>query len=366
MIYTSILHKRVIAKILLIYAFVFVTSGCSLLGYIKFPKTDLDAFLDGDQIGGEKVSKVMSSEGGKAISVENMITEQCSPEIDTKYAYRRRMAILAFDIADRRDVVDFPHIERRYPQLLARTIDNERFIVKDATHLRLLNNIDKQNGSWVEPVADQVMSLAEMLGVQFIVSGSLDDLSVDTRNQVDLLNFVDLLRENSPLSRKKFLGKQPRRFSVSLNIYDGGTGVLIKRQTFSDEGHFNADIQRHQKLLSSSFLKTDYGELVTGVVTAQANSFLASLDCIPMQAKVIRATDEGLLFDAGIDSLVIPGDTLQVFRRVSVDPNNSHRYRLESYGRINVFRSNPLVAEGVFEEGDMASGIRPGDIVQAW
>ncbi len=366
MSYPSMLNKCVIAKFLLIYALILLTSGCGLLGYIKFPKTDLDAFLDGDWIGGGEESKVMSIEDGKAIPVESMISEQCSPNIDTKYAYRRRVALLAFDIADRRDAVDFPHIERRYPQLLARTIDSERFIVKDATHLRLLINADKRNGSWVEPMADQVVSLAEKLGVQFIVNGSLDDLSVDTRDQVDLSNFVDLLRENTPLSRKKLLGKQPRRFTVSLNIYDGGTGILIKRQTFSDEGHFDADIQHHKKLLSSSFLKTAYGELMAGVVSVQANSLLTSLDCIPMQAKVIRATDKGLLFDAGIESLVVPGDTLQVFRRVSLNSDSSSRYRLENYGSISVSRSNPLVAEGVFEDGDMASGISPGDIVQAW
>jgi len=379
MSYTSKLHKCVIAvtsKMALACALIFLVSGCSLLGDIKFPKTDLDAFLDGDQIEKEStaeleeelapVSVVVTTDEGQPKPVENVITEQCSPDVDTKYAYRRRIALLAFDIANRRDAVDFPHIERRYPQLLASTIDSERFIVKDATHLRLLNNVDMRNGYWVEPKADQIMSLAKTLGVQFIVSGSLDDLSVDTRDQVHLLNFVDLLRENTSLSRKKLMGKQPRRFTVSLNIYDGGTGVLIKRQTFSDEGHFDADIQRHQKLLTSSFLKTAYGELMKGVVTAQANSFLASLDCIPMQAKVIRATDNGLLFDAGVESLVIPGDRLQVFRRVSIGSDNSNRYRLENYGSISVSRSNPLVAEGIFEEGDMASGIRPGDIVQAW
>ena len=63
---------------------------------------------------------------------------------------------------------------------------------------------------------------------------------------------------------------------------------------------------------------------------------------------------------------MIPGDTLQVFRRVSIDSDSSNRHRLEKYGSINVSRSNPMVAEGVFEDGDMASGIRPGDIVQAW
>ncbi len=368
---TNILNQRVVAitsKIVLVNIVVLLVVGCSLLDNVTFPKTDLDAFLDGDKIEKElePIAAVLTSGEVGMIPVEKVVTELCSPDIDTKYAYRRRIAVLAFDIADRRDAVDFPHIERRYPQLLVSTIDSERFIVKDATNFRLLNNMDKRNGSWVEPMANQIISLAERLGVQFIVSGSLDDLSVDTKSQISLLNFMGLLRENTPLSRKKMMGKQPRHFTVSLNIYDGGTGILIKRQTFSDEGLFDADIQRHQKLLSSSFLKTAYGELMVGVVTAQANSFLASLDCIPMQAKVIRATNKGLLFDAGIESLVIPGDALQVFRRVSIGPDNSNHYRLENYGSIIVSRSNPMVAEGVFEEGDMASGIRPGDIVQAW
>ena len=316
---TNILHKRVVAttsKIVLANIVVLLVVGCSLLENVTFPKTDLDAFLDGDKIEEELVPEpepepiamVLTPDEIDVMPVESLATERCSPDIDTKYAYRRRIAVLAFDIADRRDAVDFPHIERRYPQLLVSTIDSERFIVKDATNFRLLNNMDKRNGSWVEPMANQIISLAERLGVQFIVSGSLDDLSVDTKSQISLLNFMGLLRENTPLSRKKMMGKQPRHFTVSLNIYDGGTGILIKRQTFSDEGLFDADIQRHQKLLSSSFLKTAYGELMVGVVTAQANSFLASLDCIPMQAKVIRATNKGLLFDAGIESLVIPGE----------------------------------------------------------
>jgi len=347
-------------------------SGCSTirsfelpsfeLPSFELPKSDLNAFLDGDLPGEvEAVDDVVDQEGDNAAK-RRVIKQQCPPEADPKYSYRRGIALLAFDIRNRRDSVDFSDIERQYPEILGGFIDQERFIVKPATHLRLLNEIDRRSGAWVEPKSQQIKQLADELGVQFIVTGMIEDMSIEDPS----IGVMRLVMDSA--ARKKIMGKVIRHLAVSMNVYDGGTGVVIKRQTFADKAYVNVDALKQRKSLSQEYFRSHYGTLMTEILKQQSDFIIPALDCIPMQAKIVAVDDMGVTVDVGTESLVVPGDKLQLFRRVAIDWRDSpeKRYRLERYGVITVSRSSLLTAHGYFDFEDMASGVNPGDIVQAW
>lgn len=387
--------KVLVASLLLISL-----SGCTSFFSIqsiksnvdKFLKPDLHAFLDNDSIPKpeeeeeaveyveeediEEVSKdevkqehtdettEISKVLQEAPIIEDVIAERCSPDADPKFSYRRRIGLLAFDINNRQDSSDFPHIETQYPELLQGVIDNERFIVKAATQYRLLNKTDSLYGGWVESRRLQVMQLAKELGVQFIITGAAEDMSVVNPRTSALQLFFD------KHARNKLMGEVIRHLEMSLSVYDGGTGRLIKRQTFADSVTIDTKNVSERKQLNKTFLKSPYGQLMAKILQQQSDFLLPALDCIPMQMTVLAVSgrDGTVTFDGGIESLVLPGDKLQLYRRIDMDWEGTQKklYRLERYGVLTVSRSNTFSAEALFDQGNMASGVNPGDIVQAW
>ena len=407
-------------RVTLLFCLALALTGCGNLLTSGSMKTDLNAFLDGDAVeeeieeeavvleGVEELEEVEPVEpvepvivieevvGVEAIEVveeveaaEEVIEivevepsideaaklaileledlpppplERCSVAVDPKFAYRRRLALLAFTIADRRETADFPLLEQQYPEMLKAYINKDRFIVTPATHVRLLAEDDGRNGAWVDPVRQQVMKLANDLGVQFVVAGEILDMSVGKPD----VGFFGLM--TSFVAGENLLAKEKRNLVVALNIYDGGTGALIKRQTFADDVYVDANSSSHRKSLSKAFFSTYYGKRMTKMFHQQGDFFLSALDCIPMRAKVVAVDDSTVTIDAGIESLILSGDKLQIFRRkyFSWDSSSSGNYRLERYGEITMSGSGPLNSQGVFEYAGMLSGVSPGDIVQAW
>jgi len=392
------------ARMPMLFLLVISLTGCSSFFSMetmktdvrKFLKSDLHAFLDGDSIGIPKeeepepvveeepvvVEEVVKhakegkesekqedtgKDGGEGMVVAEVpkkpvIVERCSPDTDPKFSYRRRIALLAFDINNRQESSDFPHIETQYPELLHDFIDSDRFIVRTATEYRLLNKTDLQRGAWVESNRLQIMKLAKDLQVQFIVTGVAEDMSVvDPR-----IDTFQLLMNRA--ARNRLRGEVIRHLEMSLNVYDGTTGRLIKRQTFADAVAIDALSLNKRKLLNKTFLKSNYGQLMAKILQKQSDFLLPALDCIPMQMTVLSVDNGSITFDAGIESLVLPGDRLQLYRRIRMDWEGTvdKLYRLQRYGSLTVSRSSTFSAEAEFEQASMASGVNPGDIVQAW
>ena len=369
---SALVWGRKASLVVLIGVVLMSISGCESLWTKGMLKTDLNKFLDGDALQ-EPVEEVEVVEDLPPVEVEVaepvavieevvVPIERCAAEVDAKFSYKRRVAILAFDIHQRQDTADFPHIDRQYPDLLSRYVDQDRFIVNTATTYRLLNHVDLGNGAWVEPDRQQVKHLANELNVQFVVTGIVDDMSVVSPD----VNAVNFALDHTV--RKKWRGKIKRNLAVTLSVFDGGTGMLIKRQMFADDTYVDSRMLQNRKSLSKAFLRSQYGELMTTILKKQGEFFLSALDCIPLQAKVIAVDKRGVTFNAGIENMIISGDKLQIFRRVDIDwsDNSSSNYRLEKYGSLTVSRSGPSYAYALFEEDDMSSGINPGDIVQAW
>lgn len=385
-----------VKRMLVVVMLPIIISGCSghlsmnnvKSGVKRFFKSDLNAFLDGDgdvvrnkeqsdpiaepvDEGAENaVGDIIDANDSIQEVADNESLERCSPDDDPKFSYRRRVALLAFDITNRQESTDFPHIETEYPQLLQDFIDNERFAVTSATHYRLLGNTDARNGAWVESRRRQIMQLAKELGVQFIVTGAAEDMSVidPEVNALQLFTNDAARKALTGAAKKKLTGKVDRHLALTLDIYDGGTGRLIKRQGFADSTAIKSRSLSKRKYLNKAYLKSQYGQMIGEMLKQQGESLLLALDCIPMQMKVLAVNDEGVTFDAGIESLVLPGDKLQLFRRVKFGwgGDSEERYQLERYGALTVSRTNTYSAEGVFDQANMASGVNPGDIVQAW
>ena len=91
-----------------------------------------------------------------------------------------------------------------------------------------------------------------------------------------------------------------------------------------------------------------------------------SLACLPMRGQITRVGASTVELDVGTETLLIPGDKLQVFRREQAGWSSAGKwlYRLKHAGTLTITRSYPLGAIAKYNRG--LFNLSPGDVVQAW
>ncbi len=297
--------------------------------------------------------------------------DSCQAKTDPQYLYRKRVAVLAFDINSPKSAVDLPFIERDYAQALFERLNRDRFILTDATHTRLLVKSDGVSGYEVPLIAEQVVGLAKQLNVQFIVTGKIVDVST-YEGRTDIGRLFRGLPHLGVVDPKHFFRKvdgDGRQLVVELQIYDGLNGAPVYRDVFpvAIDGEY---LNHHNVAMRhSSFLtKGAFGEAAVDMLEKQAGVVAEELTCLPMVSTVRRVNNALVHINVSVESKIIPGDRFKVFRRVVIgtNPNGQYEFDFEYHGHLTVTRVGPTKSMGILDRGYSAYELTPGDIVQAW
>jgi hypothetical protein len=155
---------------------------------------------------------------------------------------------------------------------------------------------------------------------------------------------------------------------VELAVYDGPSGALIKQDIYSGGANQRINTDRYSGLDSNRFWQSDYGQLLSKVLNDQAQMVERSIECLPMRAQVVSANAGHIEINAGVDTLLMPGDKLKLFHRAPTGQvrDNENAYRWQYFGEVTVAGVFPMRAVAMLDENLPLDIIRPGDIVQAW
>ncbi len=164
------------------------------------------------------------------------------------------------------------------------------------------------------------------------------------------------------------LNQATRHLVVSTTLYDGTSGLAIKRQRFAGQAEVRQNTQSNNKTLNSNYLTTTYGITINDVLKKQGHFISTALDCIPMQANIVAVNRDIITLDIGIESLLMPGDTLQLYQRINATWPNAPQgsYRLERYGKVTITESHSAGAQATLQDNLSTRNIFAGDAVQAW
>lgn len=338
-------------------AAVLLLAGC---GATIGQKSALDAFLQGETVTVEEREQQPTQSNRYG----------CMNGDDPRLAFRKRVGVMALGLQRREDAVDMPYIEEAYGKALIHRLDDERLIVVDATHFGVLYHSGDLHPARQSLHTDRVKQLADKLGVQFIVTGRLLDLSF-ARGNGHLLSPVGGINHWKSMAGalwQRTSGKYPRQFSAELSVYDGSSGMLIQRQQYSGEAPHEMIVSQGAGFGSYRFWQSQYGQLVSDQLAQQTQMVESALACLPMRSQVIAANGSTVEIKAGTEALLIPGDRLQLFHREgqrwSLD--GTRTYKLKHVGSLTVTRVYPSGAMGTLDDARLIGLITPGDVVQAW
>lgn len=256
--------------------------------------------------------------------------------------YRKKVAVLQFDVQDRSQILDLPGIEQQWPRELLRRLEQSGdFLGVDGTTYL----VSKTSPGYKFDNPESYAHLAEKLDAQIIVSGIIRSL----------------------VKRKGWVYDQ-RDIDVELFIHDGLSGARIANYRFTETVEkFSIVSVTGKWLRNESFLSSSFGKTMDTILERNVEVVRDNLQRIPFTARIVEINGNEIVFNAGTSSLVGVGDVLMTYR-LSADPlrygdQNFYLGRRETpIATMAVEQVQPLFAVGKLEI-DKAQ-LFPGDIIR--
>ena len=232
----------------------------------------------------------------------NVSDQSAAHEKQLSLRYRRKVAVTQFRVSDRRHIHDLPNIEIDMAKDLVRRLQGENFYAVDASEYLLPKSIDPYKGMG-ETTGQLIVDLANRLGVQFIITGTIRDLGV---------------------THHPFWA-QVRHAELEVMVLDGVSGTLVSRHRANGsvwEGRL-FDFPTTEPSMNDKFYAAPVGEEVNKLLSQLVGQAAADMRRLPFTAHVIQAKGKQVQFDVGATSLIKVGDVLMTYRLASEPTMNA-------------------------------------------
>ncbi len=271
--------------------------------------------------------------------------------------YRRKVAVSQFHVLDRTQIHDLPKIETELArELERRLISDGRVLTVDASQYLLPLTeegvISQRRILGALPPArepHQVASeFAESLGVQFVVTGVIRDMSVSNH----------------------FLGRKMRHLELDLFIHDGISGASVARHRVSETVEENALSESHPGdtvPMSEKFFASPFGQKVDQMLDRMVALIVSDVTSQPFTARVIRAEGKRVYFDAGGLANIRVGDVLNTYKLSETPVKDFPGQRALGYAEQPATSLIVTQVQRLFSVGELAEDtarLAPGDVIR--
>ncbi|NVK42228.1 MAG: flagellar assembly protein T N-terminal domain-containing protein [Oceanospirillaceae bacterium] len=277
------------------------------------------------------------------------------------HAYRNHVAVTAFPLLHplQANLGRLDGIESALPALLAQALDhNPNLQSHDASHYSLMQNpATAPTRQLSDASLSNLAPDAGQLGVQYLVSGVIRDLSMASPaihgEQNQLKHWYNRLRTQD--------ARYLRTLELELYVHDALTGALLLRRPYRTEELWNLPQHEATGFDTAAFWEQDFGRATRQLVNRISSDIGEHLACQPFRAEILRVENDRVWFRAGRSDGIARGDRLSL-------------YRLEhSFGTTLANTRQTLIVDDV--QGTTASGtfavlgeqvnIQRGDMVVA-
>lgn len=193
-------------------------------------------------------------------------------------------------------------------------------------------------------ISDQVQNIAEEFQSQFIVSGSIDDMSMVYPERY----FERSGWDNIVLTTNRLVGgwfSRPsddiriRNFSFRVVLFDGVSGQIIYDRRYQTGGIWDAGYTEIIKFGTPRFWATDYGQAVSGLVDKVVLELGHKIRCQPFMVNATVVEGQRTVHvDAGMNHGVKIGDVFGVYSKRRVRHPYSSRSASAGYVSLNTRR----------------------------
>ncbi len=283
---------------------------------------------------------------------------------------RKRIIATAFPLVKQEQVSAYEtqDLYSGIPRELANVLtESGDFIVSSAVNTNLYPRADMapelQDHTAYRP--SKVLQLAASNGVQFVLSGVIRDLEVESS---------EYMRGAGPLAFAKSLVRDAvarRGIGIDVYVHDGFSGALLFQQRYVDTVLGDVWIPATYTVGSERFNATSTGGKITQIIGQASTDIRNALSCYPFTTRIIELEGKKVIIDAGAQEKLNVGDQLVVYS------NSSGELKLD--GGLNFIGNDkqptailtitnitPRYAIGSLEVPGRELGVRVGDWVKSW
>ncbi|WP_250658753.1 flagellar assembly protein T N-terminal domain-containing protein [Alkalimarinus coralli] len=279
--------------------------------------------------------------------------------------YKKEVAVLGFSVQYPRQAIlgALNDIDRKLPSYLKERLhERDNLVVHESSQYQLYDEpINAPTTETSQRTLTKVVQYAQQMGVQFIVSGIVRDLSVADETAFG----------NSVWSAtKRFwrMADRNRRFVVDVFIHDGFSGSIVFQKSYRLTDVWNADPNESTGFASASFFKTPYGKGVAELLEGAAQEVNGAMRCQPFMARITRTDGKTVHFASGAAAGIRPGDQLAVYRTYRFyDADLLAGTELtNAKAALTVSQVHPSFSTGTISVDSGRLNIQPDDLLIAW
>jgi hypothetical protein len=199
---------------------------------------------------------------------------------------KKKILMSAFSIAKPNQVVDIDDPAQGFPLEILKRLQQNRLVLPRFTPDSLLSDANQ-----TEPTTAMIRQVAGQYDSQYIVIGHIHH--ADEKVEPKLFGLWS---------------KHKRTLEVEVSIYEGQTGVVLKRKMFTAWAADDTKIGRDKAFSSAGFEATSFGKIITHVI-AQATDWIAQeMEELPLMARVVKVDGATIVLDAGSSSFISAGE----------------------------------------------------------
>ena len=241
--------------------------------------------------------------------MERIDSKQCSS--DKANGYKKEIALLGFSIQEPRqaNIGGLHDIDRMLPGYLTGQLNKlNNLVVHESSQYTLYDEFaNAPSTETSQRTLTKAAHYARQMGVQFVVSGIVRDLS--------LVN-PDAFGGSFLASAGRFMSTANinRHFAIEVFVHDGFSGSIVFQKTYELTDDWDTYPTDQTGFASPAFWKIEYGESVGRLLNNVAVDVNNTLACQPFMTRITRAEGKTLHFASGASAGVRPGDQLAVYR----------------------------------------------------
>ena len=296
--------------------------------------------------------------------VELSADSSCAPP------YRKRIIATAFPVVKQEQISAYETqdltsgIPRELNNLLMESGD---FIGSNATNTSLYPRADlaPELQEHTAYRSSKIMQIAASNGVQFVLSGVIRDLEVESS---------EYMRGAGPLAYARSLARDivaRRGIAIDVYVHDGLTGALLFQQRYVDDVIGDVWIPATYTVGSERFNATSTGEKIAQLIDRASTDIRHSLSCYPFATRIIKIQDDKVFIDAGAQERLNVGDQLVVYSKSGEDLTLDGGLSFigkdqQPAGVLTISTIMPRYAIGRLEVPAPELGVKIGDWVKSW
>lgn len=275
--------------------------------------------------------------------------------------YRKKLLVTGFPIVTSGQVSAnetqdlYSGIPREIMNVLMETGD---FIGRNDTHSSLYSRPDMAPELIDETGYQQsiVVDLALEHGVQFVMSGVIRDLEVES---TEYIRGSGIFSEVKSMMRD-FVAR--RGVGIDIYVHDGLSGALLFQHRYTDRVIGDVWIPSGYTVGSERFKGTPTGHKISQIIRLASHDVGLAFACYPFSAKVIKVENNKVYIAAGAQNKLKPGDSLVAY----ASNLNEGMQEQRMIGVINIKNVQAGFSVGEMEVMSDIRQVKAGDLVKSW